>query len=283
MENKNIIAFCGRKESGKTELAKICENYGYILISFADSLKKLISELISCNINDINKLKNIEKNYKFGAVDCNFISNETKIPIDIVKKEILNKNFKTVRELLQIIGTNLIRKYNPDWHVEQLSKKIEPNKKYVIDDVRFKNEAEFVKNNNGDCWFIIRPKLDNISNHESETSLKWQDFENIIFNDKTLSYLKFNWTIFMENGYDFSMKKRKTILDNCNENTINILSNSNTDFTLIDGLFINKYIYDYKKMDTYQIEKITVNENKLLLNNILVNNPLLIEDLKIYI
>ena len=92
--------------------------------------------------------------------------------------------FKTVRQLLQFIGTDLIRKYNTNWHVNRIRKMIDKNKNYVFDDVRFKNELNLVKELGGECWFIIRPIINNVSNHESETSLTWRDFGNkIIINN----------------------------------------------------------------------------------------------------
>ena len=84
--------------------------------------------------------------------------------------------------------------------------------KYVIDDVRFPNERKMIEELGGTCWFIIRPKLDNVSNHLSETALKWQEFENIIVNDKSLEYLKYRWNIFIEDDYIESLNSRKKIL-----------------------------------------------------------------------
>lgn len=287
-----IIAFCGRKESGKTELAKICEEFGYEKISFATPLKKLVSELISCDINKINSLKNIESNYIFGAVDCSFISSETNIPVSVVKEKILDKSFKNVRQILQYIGTDLIRKYNPNWHVEKMKSIINNDRKYVIDDVRFQNEANLISELGGDLWFVVRPKLDNISNHESENSLKWQDFDNIIVNDKSLEYLKFNWKLFMENDYVKSLEKRNVIMDKLigNKENINLLLNNDDMFTIADSLFISKHEFTYnsKFLNFVPKNKIICEDCYIVVYNDeneaeIVNNPLMIEDLKKYI
>lgn len=291
MGNGNIIAFCGRKESGKTELAHICEKFGYERLSFAMPLKRLTSELISCDTKQINQLKNVEANYSFGAVDCLFISNETKIPLGIVKEKILGKTFINVRELLQYLGTDLIRAYNPNWHVEQMKLMIDDEKKYVIDDVRFPNEANLINEKKGDMWFIIRPKFDNISNHISETSLKWQDFDNLIINDKTLEYLLFNWSMFMENGYLTSLHKRNDVLDKLigHKENIQLLLNNDNTFTVADSLFISKYefTYDNKFLSDSNFKKIVPVENNLMvyLNDDtveVISNPLMCEDLKKY-
>lgn len=288
----NIIAFCGRKESGKTELANICVDFGYEKLSFATPLKKLIAQLISCEIIDINRLKNVETVYKFDEDKCAFIAQETNIPYEIVVEKILNKTFTTVRELLQYIGTDLIRHYNPDWHVMKTAEYIQEGKKYVIDDVRFPNEANMVNEMGGDCWFIVRPKLDNVSNHESETSLKWQDFDKVIVNDKTVEYLRFNWALFMENGYSFSNEKRNEIMNKCvgNKNHIDTITQNNEDFTLLDNLFISKHEFSYnaKYLNNPNVNKISVNKNSVMvfMHNDeveIISNPLIIEDLKKYL
>ena len=53
----NIIGLAGRKESGKTELALICNEYGYKTISFATPLKTLIANLLGITIKQVNELK----------------------------------------------------------------------------------------------------------------------------------------------------------------------------------------------------------------------------------
>ena len=181
-----IIAFGGRIGSGKSELAKICQNKGFEKLYFALPLKKLIADLIHVKLEEINGLKNVEKDYKFNKMDYLFLSKETHIPYSTVNEEMSKVEFKTVRQLLQFIGTDLIRKYNTNWHVNKIREMIDPSRDYVIDDVRFKNELNLIRELGGDAWFIIRPTIDNVSNHESETSLTWRDFGNkIIINDSS--------------------------------------------------------------------------------------------------
>ena len=81
---------------------------------------------------------------------------------------------------------------------------------FIIDDVRFPNEAEFVKNKKGTVWFVIRAKTDNISNHISETSLKWTDFKNnIIINNGNLEDIIHKWGLFVENYNESCKIKRR--------------------------------------------------------------------------
>ena len=58
-----IIGFGGRIGSGKSELAKICQDAGFKKLYFALPLKQLVSNLINVKLVEINELKNVEKDY----------------------------------------------------------------------------------------------------------------------------------------------------------------------------------------------------------------------------
>lgn len=301
MGKQKIIGFCGRKESGKSVLANICKDYGYEVTRFAEPLKQLVSELIYVKREDLDKLKTVVKNYTFQDMDCHFISEETKIPIHSVKEVLKGKSFPTVRDLLQVIGTDLIRSYNPNWHVDKtfefITSEENKEKNFVIDDVRFPNEVEMLRKLGGTYWFVVRPKVDNVSNHESEKSLKWQDFDNIIINDKTLEYLEFNWRIFMDNGYEESLEARNSILEKLhgNKDLINEFIASDETFNVMDAMFISKYEFTYNAryfnvtdlkpiiVSAYNDNSVAVAYSKDSRNAEICNNPLMIEDLKMYI
>ena len=191
-----IISFSGRLRSGKTELATICEKYGYEKLYFALPLKQLCADILDISIDGLNKAKNegTDIGLKIDDCICTILSEETGIPLENVKDICYGKVLNNVREMLQFIGTDLIRKYNTNWHVNKMREMINPNKNYLIDDVRFPNELDLIRELGGDCWFIIRPKIDNVSNHESETALSWKDFGNkVIVNDSSLELFKFKW------------------------------------------------------------------------------------------
>lgn len=298
--NRNIIGLCGRMGSGKGTISQVISEYGYEELCFAEPLKTLISDLLSIPRKDIDSYKTVVKEYKFLTMDCLFISEQTNIPLNIVKEKLLNKTFTTIRELYQIIGTDLIRGYNKDWHVNKIKEIIlsNPNTNYVLNDVRFLNERAMIEELGGSCWFIVRPNLTNVSNHVSETSLNWQDFDNIVINDKSEEYLAFNWRIFMENGYEESLKVRNNILHKLhgNKNMINDLITSKENFTLLDAMFISKHEFTYKPKYFYKTTKgltpyiISFGDNyavvaysKDSVSGEICENPLMIEDLKMYI
>ena len=283
-----ILGFAGRLRSGKSELAKVCQEHGYEIMSFATPLKELCADLLSVTIDELNSLKNngTRINILINNELCEKMAKETDIPIDIIEEISLGKVIGDVREMLQFVGTDLIRKYNTDWHVNRIRERLDENKDYVFDDVRFKNEKKMINSLGGDCWFVIRPKIDQISNHESETSLTWQDcFNKIIINDKTLEYLRFKWENFLDD-YANSVTSRddefNRILESYPQNRIEKLS-------ALDMLFISEDFFTYHQVD---IRKEDVAEFKMTKwNGLQINykdgatievyhNMLVIEDLK---
>ena len=293
MNNYNIIGFAGRCYSGKSELAKICEIYGYEIKSFATPLKQLIADLIKVPIVEVNKLKKANMSFVISDMDALFLSKETNIPYDIIKEKCDDIVFRNTRQLLQFIGTDIIREYNKDWHVNKIKETLENDKKYVFDDVRFINEKDMIQSLGGMIWFVVRPQIDNISNHVSENTLKWQDFSNVIVNNNTLDFLKFNWDIFMSNGYENSLKKRQEIISQITGNKdkiTEIINNHNEKFNILNALFISEYEFTYeaKYLNNNDIKKIEKCDGyvKVILNNDsidIITHPLIIEDLKKYI
>lgn len=284
-----IIGFCGRMRSGKGELANICEKYGYKKMSFAIPLKRLCAELLDLSMEGLNEAKNnkTEIAFTFDEDACEFLAVETEIPIDAVKTVCLNKKIDQVRELLQFIGTDLIRGYNANWHVERIREMIEPEQKYVFDDVRFPNEKNLLEELGGDCWFVIRPTLDNVSNHESETALKFKDcWDKIIINDSTLFKLQFKWDIFMSN-YDASIAKRNELYNTICTKGLN--KETEDELSLNDYLFLNRVMFKehFTPIETPESYSLT-DDGKYRITFqddwvIETKNPFTIEALKMYI
>lgn len=192
-----IIGLAGRKGSGKTELANVCIKKNFIHLPMAGPLKKIVSNIVGFNIDESQETKKRIINMTLTEKQIEFLSKETEIPIQSIKKE--NITFYDVRDALQKIGTDIIRKYNPNWHVNEISKMVDDKHNYIIDDVRFPNELYFVRKN-GECYFIIRPDISELSNHASEKSLKWPDFgSNIIINNIPLLSIKKKWSYFIDN------------------------------------------------------------------------------------
>ncbi len=189
-KNNHIIAFAGRKRSGKTSLAEVLrEKEGAVIITIADYLKHLCCEIMGITYEELIQKK--DNGYTFDVVPderwFEIIDKQTNIGIKNIKKELNGKHITNIRELLQVVGTDVIRKYNENWHVEKMVKDIksQPKDKVIaIDDVRFPNEKRAIEELYGKVFFIVRPNITEVSNHISETALRWQDFndENVIIN-----------------------------------------------------------------------------------------------------
>lgn len=285
-----IIGLCGRMKNGKTELSNICEQYGYKKLYFALPLKQLCASILDISIEELNRLKNenIPIDITFNDDMCETLSQETEIPLDATRELCNGKNIHTTREMLQFVGTDYIRKYNKDWHVNRIRAMIDPNVNYVLDDVRFPNEKKMIDDLGGDCWFVSRTTLDNISNHESETSITWKECWNkVIINNSTLEQLLVKWDLFMEN-YKRSCEVREIEFNKILENGY---SEKTTSFSLLDVLFLPKELFEYvpKDIDKDSIDDVTMNGDKSIFIKYkngsieMIENPLQIEDIKLLI
>lgn len=285
-----IIGFAGRMRSGKTELAKICQKNGYEKLYFALPLKQLCADILDISIDELNRAKNenIPIEITIGKDVCEILSEETNIPIGKTIEICDGKYLHTVRDMLQFIGTDYIRKYNSDWHVNRIREMIKDNVNYVIDDVRFPNEKRMIEELGGDCWFVTRTTLNNVSNHESETSITWKDCMNkVIVNNSTLNELLFKWEIFMDN-YTRSCAIRDEEFNKILENGLN---EDIASLSVLSVLMLSPSLFDYcpKDIEKNSVDSITMNEDKSVFIKYIdgsvemVDHPLIIEDLKIYV
>lgn len=177
-----IIAFSGRKQSGKTTsgaylqylLSTSSIQHGmefvpirYNVYSFADPLKEDICINIlgltkdQCNGSDVDKNTLTELTWKGEQL--------------------------TARRAMEVIGTDIFRELKNDVWVSATMRKIQ-KEEYdiaVILDVRFPNEVEAIKQAGG---YVIRLTLDPFhSNSNSEKALDpnvydWRNFDHIIDN-----------------------------------------------------------------------------------------------------
>ena len=162
-----IVLISGKSRSGKDVTAKIIEEYllkagkRVLITHYADFLKEF------CRVN---------YGYR-GIKDADD------------------------RDILQHVGTDIVRKNNPDAWVNimvELLKGVRTEFDFVlIPDVRFENEIDVIKRNFDDvfCIDIIRDNFDNgltVSQklHSSEMGLPECDFDKILRNDGDLSDLK---------------------------------------------------------------------------------------------
>ena len=274
--NPNVIAFAGRLHSGKSVLANVCEELGYKRLYFALPLKKLCCKLTNFSMDELNEHKRNGDKIDLELTEnlCKLISDETLIPYKVVTEKCLGRRLNCVRDVLQFIGTDLIREYNPNWHVDRVMAMMKPDEKYVIDDVRFHNERKALMGIGACIWFVIRPELEGISNHESETTLKWQDFGNkVIVNDSTLEYFTIRWKLFMKD-YGDNIDFRDKIISK-----INLIGKSDfgSDIIMTPTELFNYRPINFDGVDIKNIKKVA---HGYIVDGKPITNPFNIEDLK---
>lgn len=269
MKNKFIISFAGRKRSGKSTLAKAIKKNveNCCIISIADNLKYLCADLLCIGIDELNRMKDDGTTFeeKVDAGWISIINRSTKISKDDIFNEIGDKTFTSVREMLQVIGTDVIRKYNSEWHIDKTIehiKEIDDNITVIVDDVRFPNEKEKLEGIGSDIFFIMRPNMFEVSNHMSEIALAYDDFcpNKVIINDiteKTLcdEFIKFYYDgetsdIILSNNpwyceHKIDITSNEPTLVHRREEIINLVIKQNKDKVL----FNEKGIITFKSTD----------------------------------
>ena len=161
----SIIAFAGRKQSGKTTLATQIVNWLYeldgledqaIVYNFADPLKNVCMDILG-----------------LGFEQCYGTDQE--------KNELVNcyKNGKqmTAREVLQMVGTEFFRSIQHDVWAGATIRKIQQDNPPValIADCRFPNEVEAIKKAGGTVIKLTRNLYN--SDHASETALDPENYD----------------------------------------------------------------------------------------------------------
>ena len=86
-------------------------------------------------------------------LECkDFVSNT--LGIDVFTDKTEEKNI--IRPFLVTWGTHVRRKLDPDIWIKKIQDSIEENSILIVPDIRFKNEFDWVKNNNGYMFFVDR-------------------------------------------------------------------------------------------------------------------------------
>lgn len=171
--------------SGKTILSSALIKKGYEKVSFASYLKDVVSEIYS---TDVELFKSEEGKQCVLEKPLIWSKKEFDKLFSIVGSnpnfDVQPKTFSTRREALQYIGTDVLKKFDKNFHAKKLIGSLNSNKNYVCDDLRFADELQVAQNSfETKSFHIIRPSNRKISNHVSETSLNWTYFDNILHND----------------------------------------------------------------------------------------------------
>lgn len=183
-----IFAFVGPIKSGKDTTADILIENGIAngKLSFAGPLKKICSTVFNIPeehfhnqiLKETEFKKPIEINKEHLESLINEMSEYVKTEVDFSHHE--GYLLKSPRQMLQYIGTEVIRSHNPDFHINAaFSDKVVGNLSgiYCVTDARFPNEYKFLESKFGSSFkgfYIQRSDAENRlleSEHSSEKNI----------------------------------------------------------------------------------------------------------------
>ena len=160
-----IICFAGRKQSGKSSSCeyvyrKLQDKRSVQIYNFADPLKQICIDVLGLAPRQCYG----EDKYKNELVDCQW-----------------NGKQLTAREVMQILGTDILRRMQNNVWVGATIRKIQKDNPDValIGDCRFPNEVEAVQNAGGIVIKLERSLF--YSDHASETALNKEHYNQDIF------------------------------------------------------------------------------------------------------
>ncbi len=143
-----IIGICGLIGSGKDTIADfLVKEHNFQKLSFADKLKDSVAEMFEWDRQLLDGKTDESRAWREKSDE--FWSKEMGRDI-------------TPRYVLQVFGTECMRDgfYDGVW-VSLAKKKIldNPDINWVIPDVRFENEANMIKEINGEVWWVKRGQI----------------------------------------------------------------------------------------------------------------------------
>ena len=187
-----IIGICGLIGSGKGTVADILvENHNFEKLSFADKLKDGVASVFAWDRDMLEG--DTDRSRIWREKEDEFWTNEVGTPV-------------TPRLVLQLFGTDCMRNgfFDGIW-VSLVKQKIleNPDKNWVIPDVRFPNEVKMIQSVQGQVWQVRRGELpswflekrDNSIEPKDVHASEWawidkdESFEQIIQNDGSLEDL----------------------------------------------------------------------------------------------
>lgn len=159
--NNIIVGLTGKKRSGKDTAAKALPSFHRE--SFAAPIRRAVCDILCIS-------PEILENEKESAIAW----------LDGV----------TVRHLMQTLGTEWGRdKIHNELWIRSMSRRILFQRQVVITDVRFDNEAEFIKNKGGIVISIERSSRSSEDSHASEKGVSHSLINEFVYNDTSIDYL----------------------------------------------------------------------------------------------
>lgn len=168
-----LIGLTGYAQSGKDTLAQILVNeYGFVRVAFADKIREFLYDM----------------NPMIDTIAFEPIFLKDRVDRDGWEKAKQNPH---IRRALQNAGVSARKNFGEDFWVQAAFSDVRHSQKIVVTDVRFKNEADWIKKfENSHIWRVKRNGVDAINNHVSESEMDGYPVDQIFTNNGSIEDLK---------------------------------------------------------------------------------------------
>ena len=166
-----LIGLAGQAGTGKDTVRAMLEEQGFTGLAFADPIRTMIRELLTSN-----------------GIDDRFMDDRA------FKETVIHELGVSYRQMAQDLG-DWGRNMHPDFWVRIAAAFMDDriddgDTHFVISDVRFLNEAEWVRERGGVIWRVNRAAATPVRPHVSEAELWHFDHDWVIHNDGSLDELR---------------------------------------------------------------------------------------------
>ena len=163
-----ILGFSGKALSGKDSAADyLIYQYGWDKkTGFAYNLKEACSIIFSRDLTMFTTQEGkshtftspIEVDYKLIKGVVGWMQRTHSVAIDDIDyRSLLGKKLYTPRDILQFVGTEVMRSYIVNYHIDVVVNSLSSADKVVVADVRFENEAAGILDVGGNLIRLERP------------------------------------------------------------------------------------------------------------------------------
>lgn len=162
-----IIGLAGQARSGKTTVADYLCTAGFHQLAFADPIVDALVSILDVPV----EYRTHKKELPIPGFDFSY------------------------RKAAQTLGTDWGRRMlDPDLWIQVMANRIksaaDDSDSIVISDVRFENEANWIRSQGGELWHVTRPGFDGgVRKHASENGIEIRQGEAVLINDKTIEDL----------------------------------------------------------------------------------------------
>lgn len=173
MTQKFIIGLSGRAGCGKDTVRKVLEEFGFAGFAFADPIRNMLRTLLTDN-----------------GISDQYIDDRE------FKEAIIPELGVSYRQMAQTLGTEWGRGLHRMFWLRLADAYMADctdfpgHSHFVISDVRFANEAQWVRERGGVVWRIERIDTDPVREHVSEQEFSMFTADHVIHNDGDLEQLR---------------------------------------------------------------------------------------------